>query len=84
MRREKALATLRAAVLRWSDELGSRGLDEPTRSLVDDMLTVARSPRRGEELEIAVGALVVRTAAIDDTAVVGPLFDAYAALQRRR
>jgi tetratricopeptide (TPR) repeat protein len=84
VRREKTLATLRAAVLRWSESLDARGLDEPTRSLVDDVLTIARSPRRGEELEAAVAALIVHSAIIDETAAVEPLLDAYAAMQRRK
>jgi polysaccharide pyruvyl transferase WcaK-like protein len=83
VRREKNLATLRAAVVHWSETLDVDGLDEATRSLVDQVLSVARSPRRGEELEAGVEALLAHTAAVDDTAAVSALFDAYAVMRGR-
>jgi hypothetical protein len=83
VRRERSLATLREAVVSWSATLEVDGLDEASRSLVDPVLSVARSPRRGEELEAGVEALLVHAAAIDDTAAFGALFDTYAAMRSR-
>lgn len=84
VRRERSLATLREAVASWFETLDADSLDEPARSLADQVLSVARSPRRGEELAAGVEALLVHAAAGDDPSAVGALFDAYAVTRGRR
>ncbi|GAA2229759.1 hypothetical protein GCM10010413_28420 [Promicromonospora sukumoe] len=87
--REKALATFRGAVLRWSatadgiDGIDADGVDDPARDLVDQVRAAARGPRRGDELEAGVEALLVHSAVVDRTDALGALFDAYAGLGRR-
>ncbi|MFD7022204.1 polysaccharide pyruvyl transferase family protein [Promicromonospora sukumoe] len=83
VRRERSLVGFRESVAAWSETVDTGALDEETRALVDQVLDAGRGPRRGDELEAGVEALLVRAVVRDETAAVAALFEAYAALRSR-